>query len=157
MRALYVMKKISVPTLKFGHWHAWENRAEIPNCEYPGVYLLVISNRKLEGEKALCKNASYIGMTNSIKGLMGRWYQFHRAILGNRTHSGGSAVFRTHGNYKEWRKKLFVAALPVICDTKKPTASDLKKMGIITYLEYEAFANFRENHARLNKPEFNTK
>ena len=151
------MRTIHAPTLSFGPWTMWEDRRSIANAHYPGVYLLRVGNQRFLGEKASIRHSHYIGMTNSQKGLLGRWSQFDRAIRGMRGHSGGNLIYSTLGHFDDWPKRLFVAAMPIICNSTDPSPADYKLMGLVAYLEYEAFSVFRRAHPRIRKPRFNTK
>lgn len=146
-----------MPRLYFGQWFHWGERKSIEGVNSPGVYILTMSSRNLAGKSASIGNAQYIGMTNSQKGLIGRWYQFHRAIRGYGTHSGGTTVYRELGHYDSWKLDLYVAALPVACNPESRRPRDYLLMGAVAYLEYKAFAKFSESHPRLGKPKFNTR
>jgi len=96
-------------------------------------------------------------MTNSQKGLYGRWSQFQTAIYGKGGHSGGNSVHKQLGYYNTWKKKLFVCGMSVKCNVYKGerSPSDLIKMGWVAFLEYEALAEYKE---RIGKePEFHKK
>ena len=151
------MRNIRAPKLSFGPWTRWVDRNSIVDAENPGVYLLRIGSRRFLGQKAVVPQSHYIGMTISKKGLKGRWSQFDRAVRGNRGHSGGNLIYAQLGHYDSWSLRLYVAAMPVICDTKNPTPRDYRLMGLVAYLEYEAFSMFRRAHPRIKKPKFNTK
>ena len=151
------MSNVAIPSLSFGPWTRWNDRHSIDGSDYPGVYVLRIGNSRFIGRKAKVADCHYIGMTNSRKGLKGRWGQFDRAIRGKRGHSGGNLIYSKLGHYDDWPKRLFVAAMPVICQTVDPTSRDYRLMGIVAYLEYEAFAVFRRSHPKIRKPRFNKK
>ena len=151
------MRKIIVPKLSFGPWTRWDDRNSVVDASYPGVYLLRVGNNRFLGKNAEVSQSHYIGMTNSQKGLKGRWSQFDRAIRGKRGHSGGNLIYSQLGYVDDWPKRLFVAAMPIICKTKDPTPKDYRLMGIVAYLEYEAFSMFRRACPRLKKPRFNTR
>lgn len=152
------MSALTIPILEFTRWHRWENRNSIADSQYPGVYVLAITNQDLEGLEVEYDQVCYIGMSNSKKGLKGRWGQFAQAIKGNRgRHSGGDTTFRHLGPYNTWDNKLFVAACPILCDPDNYSPVDIRNMGIVAYLEYEAFAQFSEKHPDLDKPKYNTK
>lgn len=124
--------------------------------DFPGVYLISITpNNELAGEEPSFEDVVYIGMTNSRQGLCGRWNQFSRAALGNGKHSGGKRVYLDKGRYDTWNDNfLYIAAMSVKCDVKKPTNEDYIKMGWVAYLEYEAFACYYKNvggHPKYNK------
>ncbi len=153
------MRNIQIPRLFFGKWFCWDDRNSIDRAENPGVYILTLSYRNIAGKSASIGDAQYIGMTNGQKGLKGRWGKFHRAIHGHTdgTHSGGVAAYKALGHYDAWDLNLYVAALPVPCDTASPRPRDYLLMGAVAYLEYKAFAKFLTMRPRLRKPKFNTR
>ena len=151
------MRKIPAPPLNFRNWRTWDDRHSIGNAKYPGVYILAITRKNLSGSRANVEDACYIGMTNNQKGLAGRWYQFDRAIHGKRGHSGGNTVYAELGHYSKWNKRLYVAAVPVPCNTRDPSPKDYILMGVVAFLEYAAFAKFRRMRSKRSKPEFNTR
>ena len=150
-------RNIEFPELKFSEWYSWANRRDIEGSEYPGVYMIAISDKELSGQRPQYLDVSYIGMTNSHKGLEGRWYQFYQSIRGKSGHSGGRTVYKKIGHYDTWLEDLFVCALPVICNTVSPTENDLIEMGKVAFLEYDAFAAFYLAIPDLKKPRFNKK
>lgn len=144
------------PKLEFSKWIKWENRNRFPNKQWPGVYMLAIANKNLEDKKPSFKDVVYIGMTNSHGGLISRWNQFDNSIHNKPGHSGGKIVFKDLGNYKNWKRRLFVCALPVKCNVFKEmrTPKDLLQMGWITFLEYEALSKYKKIIG--NEPKYNT-
>lgn len=146
---------MTIPELTFPPWVPWERRGTIPGVRLPGVYLVSISKKDLSGRRPHWSDVSYIGMTNSLGGLASRWNQFDRAIRGGKGgHSGGNHVFRTLGHPDRWDPSLFVTGMPIQCDVRRSAPADLRQMGLVTYLEYEAFARYREEVG--GKPRFNT-
>lgn len=151
-------RELILPALDFGVWFPFEKRQSVPNCKMPGVYAIAASDSNLEGYPVDWADVSYIGMTVSQNGLSGRWSQFYRAIRGEKgCHSGGYSAYETLGHYEQWSKRLFVAAMPVDCNTNEPSANDLLRMGWVAFFEYEAFSEFRRHSLGIGKPEFNTK
>lgn len=149
-------KNMEPPKLEFGLWSKWEDRTSIEGARYPGVYALAMADEDLAGKPVQYTEIQYIGMSNSLGGLKGRWSQFNKAIHGDSgRHSGGDSAFRDLGPYPNWQKKLFVAAFPVQCEPKEVNPENLRKMGLVTYLEYEAFAQFCERHPDRAKPKYN--
>jgi hypothetical protein len=147
---------IPIPRLKLSPWYRWENRSHFPMKQQPGVYCLAITARNLEGQVPQWKDVVYIGMTNSKGGLVARWQQFANTINGKEGHSGGKKVVDDLGQYRMWKKKLFVCAMAVECDVTSRTPDDLTKMGWVAFLEFEALAKFAR--AVLGKyPKYNTK
>lgn len=150
------MPKIDVPTLQYSSWHKWEDRASITGADQPGIYLLAIKGSRPVDANATYKDVCYIGMTVSKAGLKGRWRQLDRSLRGSGGHSGANSIFAQRGAISDWgRKQLYVAAMPVPCNTTELTAADLRTQGKICYLEYEAFAQFFEHQHK--KPDFNTR
>jgi hypothetical protein len=150
-------RTIEVPQLEFTDWYPWVDRKSIKNSKYPGIYMVAISNKDLSGQRPQYEDVSYIGMTNSHKGLQGRWYQFYQSIRGKSGHSGGNTVYKVLGHYDTWQENLFVCALPVICNPVSPVENDLVEMGKVAFLEYDAFAVFFKAIPDLKKPRFNKK
>ena len=151
------MRHIAVPEMKFCPWFAWENRKKIPLREMPGIYLLSVTRKNLEGQSPEWADVAYIGMTNSRQGLIGRWQQFFNSVRGKNGHSGGNTVFADLGHYESWKERLFVAAMPIECSVAAPTEQDLIKMGWVAYLEYEAFAEYHRHVRGRGKPRYNTR
>ena len=148
---------IKKPKLQFCPWMRWEERKHYPQRKLPGVYMLAIINKPLNGKTPRFEDVKYIGMTNAKGGLISRWNQFNNSIHGKFGHSGGKSVFKDLKNYKTWKEKLFVCALPVKCSVSKDirTPQDLIKMGWIAFLEYEALSKYRELFKE--EPKYNTK
>jgi hypothetical protein len=151
------MRSIKIPSIKFSTWYAWRLRKELPRKDFPGIYMIAITKKNLDGKKADYSDVVYIGMTNSKGGLKSRLNQFYSAIRGNYGHSGGNTIYRELGHYEDWTKKLFVCVMPIECNVISPEVNDLLKMGWITYLEYEAFSIFKKKKPRIGKPIYNTR
>ena len=150
------MRTISLPELTFSNWYQWNKRNQYSLRDYPGVYLISITDKPdLEGREPTFEDVVYIGMTNSRQGLKGRWQQFANAISGKRGHSGGNTIFRQKGHNTTWQAHLYVAAMGIRCDVRNPTDQDYLTMGWIAYLEYEAFARYYS--AVGGHPVFNTR
>lgn len=148
------MRQVSIPKLNFSPWYSWENRNQYPLGSYPGIYLVAISNKALEGTMPVFSDVVYIGMTLAQKGLKGRWGQFQRCLRGGEGHSGGKRVFEDKGHYDKWREKLYVSAMGIECNVKEPTSEDYIKMGWVAFLEYDGFAKFASEvggHPKYNK------
>lgn len=134
---------------------SWGKRFDIPERHYPGVYVIAISERDLTDVAVRWLDVVYIGMTQSKGGLTQRWSQFQNSVRGRNGHSGGWAIFNHAGGDSELESKLFVAAMPVKCNPEDPSPSDLRRLGCIAYLEYEAFSKFARNTPEA-KPLYNT-
>ncbi len=89
--------------------------------------------------------------------LKGRLGSFNSSITGKTGHSGGNTICEDLGNYGEWakNKKLFVAVMPIECDTERRNSADLRQMGVVAALEYMAFARFQDK-TECDRPEYNT-
>lgn len=146
--------ELTVPELDFPSWVAWEDRMSLSGVEYPGVYLVALSTQSLVRVAPQWEVVSYIGMTNSVGGLISRWQQFDRAVRGKGGHSGGNLMFKRKGHRETWEEELFVTAKAVECEVSRAAPEDLHQMGIVAYLEYDAFARYS---ARVGgRPPFNT-
>ena len=147
-----------VPHLKFSRWALWEERNDLKNISSPGVYMIAITRKRLRGRKALCRDVDYIGMTNAKNGLYGRLTGFNHAILGRGGHSGGNSVHDDLGNYNKWRKKLYVCIMPrtkIEVDKNHRKPKDIKAMGIVSYLEFAALAEYKKKVGK--EPKYNKK
>ena len=148
------MKTIELPELKFINWFKWENRTIIPNIQYPGVYLIAITNGNIENTYPKWQDVDYIGMSNSRGGLNSRWNQFNRSIRGKDGHSGGKTIYESLGDYSSWNMNLYVASMSMKCNTENPSNNDYIKMGLVAFFEYEAFALYYSEtggHPKFNK------
>lgn len=148
-----------VPKLKFSEWIPWKKRGRFKRAYFPGIYMIAITRKNLEGMKPHHRDVKYIGMTNSKTGLYGRWNQFDQSIKGRPGHSGGWTVYYDLGSYNRWKKRLglYVAAMPLKCDVDKKLRKpgDLHVMGLIAYLEYFALAEYKRKTGK--EPKYNTK
>lgn len=143
--------------LNLSKWHKWDDRANIKNVGYPGIYAIAITHKRISGCIIKYQDVVYIGMTNSEQGLKGRLNKFNNSIYDKSGHSGGNTVFSDLGHYNKWKnKKLFVSVMPIECDTKRRYVQDLIQMGVVAYLEYRAFARFKELTGS-DKPKYNTR
>jgi len=145
------MRKISIPEIEFSRWYSWKNRSQIPLNDLPGVYIMAVSAKILEGKKPSFSEMDYVGMTVSKEGLKKRWSQVSSSI--NRpggNHSGGRSMFAHLGPYKNWNKKLFVSAFPIDKDFHNPIILKI----IVSYLEQLTKIKIIENtgtHPKYNK------
>jgi len=150
-----------VPNLKFSKWILWEERNSLKNIDFPGIYMIAITRKRLHGKKALYCDVDYIGMTNAKNGLYGRLSQFNQSIQGRPGHSGGWTVYYDLGGYQRWRKKyhLYVCTMPIRhkieVDKKLRKPADLRAMGLIAYLEYATLAEYKRIMDK--EPEYNKK
>lgn len=153
------MIKVDFPKLIFSKWYSWKNRLEYPLHNYPGLYLIAISEKNLNGKNSKLEDADYIGKTVSKGGLKKRWYQFNQTIRGKEGHSGGKTILKSFGKtYEQWgnENQLFVAGfgLDSINLNQYTSESNLIIFGQIAYLEYYAFSKYFKFHGKL--PKFHT-
>jgi len=147
---------IEFRSLSLSQWYKWSNRKNYSLRKYPGVYCISITIKEnLEGTDVHLKDVVYIGMTNSRGGLQSRWRQFYNSIRGKSAHSGGNTIFKDLGHFDTWQLQLYVAAMGIKVNTANPTADDYRKMGMVAYLEYEAFAQYYK--AIDGHPTYNTR
>jgi len=142
---------------KFSNWMKWEDRVKFSDGRWPGVYMIAITNKNIEDTEYDFRHVVYIGMTNSKDGLFSRWNQLHAAINKGyrKSHSGGNTIYDDLGNYKDWKKKLFVCAWPIKCNVVKSTRTpnDLIKMGKNVFREYEVLAAYKKKMKK--EPKYN--
>ena len=142
--------------MKFTKWISWNERNNLPDIEYPGVYAIAILKREISNEKySIIKEISYYGMTNSIGGLKNRLKQFDNTIKGKDGHGGAKRVRYKFEDYKKLIKHLYVAVRPFKCDVNSNTVKDLLIMGEVEEYEYICFAEYVKKFGML--PEFNNK
>src|SRR5262245_5557493 len=64
--------------MRFSNWVKFDQRDELRNLNYPGVYAIAISPRNIAGAQfRWIKEISYVGSTNPVGGLRGRLYCSH--------------------------------------------------------------------------------
>lgn len=150
------LRMIEMPRLELSCWHAWDDRQSIANSGFPGIYVIAVTTKDLHHLPVHWTDVSYIGMTQSSNGLVNRWRQFNKAIRESAYHSGGNSIREQLGTYESWTQKLFVAAMAVEIDWLERTPDDTLKLGWVSYLEYEAFAEFRRHSGSSRmRPPFN--
>lgn len=140
----------------------YNEKSSIENLEYPGVYLLAYSDRKLKDKNINLRDIFYVGMTNSAGGVKQRLNQFINGIEKNRQHSGGMRFLKEYMNgtpYSESKmtRKFFVASISFECEVRKEKRreTDLQIMGDIACLEYYVLAHIKK--AVGSEPELNKK
>lgn len=140
---------------RFSKWHPWQDRGDISGKTCPGVYVVAISKIDLSGKNFIwMKEIVYVGVTNSVGGLIGRLGNFDETISGRRLHHGGADRVRyKHRNYSSLKKQLFVSIAPFKCDVRSNLPADLKIMGKVVEFEYLCFAQYAQKFGKL--PEFN--
>lgn len=122
--------------LRFSQWTRWENRNNLPEISFPGLYIIAHRQR---GSRLMAnpqsKRVIYIGQTCG-QTLLRRLRQFNRSATdGRRSHAGGRSYF---GEFGGVQSEMYVAVLPV----KK--GSELDRRSYIQGLE----AFLRSNYAR---------
>lgn len=151
------MRDVKLPELAFTKWCYWPDRANLENISFPGIYALAITAEDLTGKEVDFEKVVYIGMSNSQSGIRGRLNQLNSSINGGSGHSGGNTIKSQLSCYDKWQDglDLYVAICPVIFDVKERTEANLKLMGAVTYMEYEAFSLFKAQNPKIGKPKFN--
>jgi hypothetical protein len=138
---------------KFTNWVKWEDRNTLEGINYPGIYCIAVSSKRLKVFDFI-PELVYIGMTNSKGGLKNRLNQFNTTIMKRPTQHGGAERFLyQYENYEEVKDNIYVAICSFKCDTKMPTSDDLRIMGEVAKCEYDCWAIYLENFDRL--PKFN--
>lgn len=142
---------------RFSVWKRWTDREQIHKLDYPGVYVLAVSDARLDGKPFSWRpDITYVGMSNAAAGLAGRLRQFDLTISDTRNAHGGADRFRfKYRNYKQVIKRLFVAVRPVNCNVRSNSPRDLRLMGKVAQLEFLCLARYVEAFGVM--PEFNDK
>jgi hypothetical protein len=147
-----------VTLMRFSNWVNFDQRDELRNTNYPGVYAITISTRNIAGTRfRWTKEISYFGFTNAVGGLRGRLNQFNNTLRDKSGpgHGGAQRFRRKYRNGDALAKKLYVAVCPFKCDVSTNKPADLRIMGDVVRAEYIAFAKYATLFRRL--PEFNDK
>jgi len=59
------------------------------------------------------------------------------------------------GDYSQWKKCMYVAAMSIDCDVTKRSPEEYLKMGWVAFFEYEAFSKYAKagkgQHPLYNK------
>src|SRR5580698_4436373 len=97
----------------FSSWLHWTDRNDYYGIEYPGIYIVAISDKDIS-DKAFRfrKEIVYVGMTNGVAGLKGRLVQFDNTIAQRRPrpqHGGADRLLHKHRKYGALTCKLYVA------------------------------------------------
>lgn len=143
--------------MRFSNWVKFDQRDELRNINYPGVYAIAISTRNIAGTRfRWMKEISYFGFTNAVGGLQGL-NQFNNTLRDKSGpgHGGAQRFRRKYRDGNALAKKLYVAACPFKCDVSTNKPPDLRIMGDVVRAEYFAFAKYVTLFRRL--PEFNDK
>ncbi len=138
----------------FSEWKKWDKRKQLNGLKFPGVYILAITGQDIEEKEfSWLKEIVYVGMTNSKKGLSGRFYQFDRTIKGYTGHGGAKRFKYDYSDYKELKSNLFVSARYFECQNKiyPPRVDDLLVKGEVAKYEYVCIAEYVKRFNRLPK------
>lgn len=141
----------------FSKWSKWTCRDKLNDIEYPGVYVIRKSCKKIAGRKfCWSEEIIYVGETHA-QSLKLRLRQFDNTINGKNEHGGAQRVKHNYESYEKLVPELYVSIRPYKCNYKgyigSKEAKDLRVIGTILKLEYECFAAFKEEFKEL--PKFN--
>lgn len=144
--------------MRFSNWVKFDQRDQLSDTHYPGVYAIAISTRDIASTRfRWIKAISYFGFTNAVGGLRGRLNRFNNTLR-DRSGPGHGGAQRFRSKYRDGNalaKKLYVAVCPFKCDVSTNKPADLRVMGDVVRAEYLAFAKYAALYRRL--PEFNDK
>ena len=144
--------------MKFLEWKKFDNREELNNIEYPGIYTIAISRNNLEGSTFdYIKAIKYIGMTNAKNGLRGRLNAFNNTLRDKSGpgHGGAQRFLYDYSNPEALAKKLYVSICPFKCNVESIKKEDLITMGEVAKAEFVALANYVDIYGNL--PKYNDK
>ena len=144
--------------MRFSKWLKFDQRADLRNTHYPGVYAIAISSKNIAGTRfGWTKEIRYLGFTNALGGLRGRLDQFNNTLRDKSGPGHGRAqrFLNKYPNGNTLAKKLYVAVCPFECDVSTNKPKDLRVMGSVVRSEYLAFAKYATLFGSL--PEFNDK
>jgi hypothetical protein len=145
--------------MNFTNWQHWPARNQLGDTlPHPGVYAIRVCPEALPiGTAFECtEDIIYIGMTNSVAGLKGRLAQFDETMRTSRvTHGGADRVRLQYQNYNEFASFAYVSVCSIACNVTSNQPDDLRRMGKVAELEYQALATYAEKFGKL--PKFNDK
>ena len=124
----------------FSQWCRWPDRADYPDVDACGIYLLGHFDRRPRGTADPASGGViYIGETRTS--FTKRWKRFHRSASTEKwAHSGGRTYFR---KFSGVRSDLYVAALPV----RDLAGRDLKIL--VKLYESKLLCDYLLKHGRL--------
>lgn len=141
--------------LNFSCWSKWDNRiSQLDNLQYPGIYVLRISKKNLEGHPFdWASDIKYFGMTISIHGLNGRLNQFNNSLRDKKGggHGGAERFRNDYQDGEKLAKILYVAVCPFKRHGKDTTVENLLVHGRVAMAEYTAFAEYFKRFDELPK------
>lgn len=142
---------------KFTVWAKWNNRNNLDQITYPGVYAIALLETKdISGQKfEFREEIIYIGMTNSRGGLQSRLRQFDNTIThpNRNEHSAAERVIYKHQENKDLKNQLYVSICPFKCDVNSNHPDDIRTIGDIKQCESYCIAEYKAKWKRY--PEFN--
>ncbi len=154
------MTKIIIPKLKFSKWIPIEDYyiSDSGYRYYPGVYLISLKkiSSTISSPAAIItdKDIVYIGMsTTGVRHRLRKHYSNLQSGISNQGMS--SRLLKMYGKYtskKGWNgKRLYVSFTTPFgkINGRDKNPKDLKKMGIITYLEYHCLYLWYNKFGRL--------
>jgi hypothetical protein len=144
--------------MKFSQWMKFDDREQLDNMAWPGVYAIAISRTNIAGTAfRYLKEISYFEFTNSTSGIRGRLNQFNNTLRDRRGpgHSGAQRFWHRYANGDALAKMLYVSVCSFKCDVSSNAPKDLRTIGNVVRAEYLAFAEYAERFGRL--PRFNDK
>ena len=103
------------PVVEFSEWTSWKDRTEIPNKNFPGVYLLArfdVDQPPRGPASHMDPHIIYIGVTGtrSNTALSSRWSAFHRTAFKDKGgHAGGRTYLKNE--LPQTIEGLYVAAM----------------------------------------------
>ncbi|HVS89223.1 MAG TPA: hypothetical protein VHF01_13510 [Candidatus Acidoferrum sp.] len=140
-----------VQDLFSGTWVPIRDYRTLPDCKYPGVYLLAYTDENLIGQQVRTQDIYYVGVTQSCGGVRQRLYQFLCGLEKPVAHSAAMrflsevAAGTPYSQLAE-KRQFFVTSVSVECQPRKTlrTPVDLQKCGIVAALEWYALARVKE-------------
>jgi hypothetical protein len=142
---------------RFSVWKQWTQRGGVAGLEFPGVYVIAISDTRLHNKPFSWRSdIAYVGMTNAVAGLSGRLRQFDLTVSGKRlAHGGADRVRQAYDHYSRLLPRLFAAVRPMKCNVTSGAVRDLLVMGRVAQFEFQCLARYVQRFGHL--PVFNDK
>lgn len=109
--------------------------------------MLAYSRHNLADHRISANEVYYVGMSHA--GLRKRLSQFAQGVQDGGHHSGAQHHFQLHAPYRvpnREGKRFFFCAVALPCTYRKSRrfALDLRKLGVVSQLEYYAMAHCKE-------------
>lgn len=140
--------------MRFSAWVRFDQRHELKNTNFPGVYAIAISARNIAGTPfRWTKDIVYFGVSRSVNGLQRRLKEFNNTIRGKTGHGGAQRFRPKYPDGNALAKKLYVAVCPFKCEVSLNSPEGLRGIGDVLRAEYLALAKYFTLFQRL--PEFN--